>query len=128
MSGNLKDAEVRKKPSDLDPATAHAAIEQAEEFGYRVRDLIDRGHKPRHAIVIALKNAGMYELLKARRGAMERIFAYFEGEVDRLKQKLDEGARIVRGVPIVKVGRPDEKPDPVLYAVDGSILKKVSGE
>ena len=125
--GNLKGAEIRKKPADLDPATAHAAVEQAEEFGFRVRDLIDRGHKPRHAIVIALKNAGMYELLKAREGAMERIFAYFEGEVQRLKEKLDEGARIVRGVPIVKVGRPDEAPDPKLYAADGTLIVKKVG-
>lgn len=122
--GNLKGAIVRKKPSDLDPATAHAAVEQAEEFGFRVRDLIDRGHQPRHAIVIALKNVGMYEILCKRPGAMERIFAYFEGEVSRLQKKMDEGAKIVRGVPVVvKDGQKMR-----ILGPDGLPLQKVSGE
>lgn len=122
--GNLKGALIRKKPSDLDPATAHAAVEQAEEFGFRVRDLIDRGHQPRHAIVIALKNIGMYEILKSRPGAMERIFAYFEGEVSRLKKKMDEGAKIVRGVPIVVKNGAAMK----ILGPDGLPLEKASGE
>ncbi len=122
--GNLKGAVIRKRPSDLDPATAHAAVEQAEEFGFRVRDLIDRGHQPRHAIEIALKNIGMYEILAKREGAMERIFAYFEGEVNRLKKKMDEGAKIVRGVPVVVKNGGKIR----ILGPDGMPLQKVSGE
>lgn len=126
--GNVR-GEITKKPGDLDPASAHAAVEQAEEFGFRVRDLIDRGHRPRDAVVIALRNAGMYEILKKRPGAMERIVAWFETEVERLTEQLDRGRKVVRGVPIVPVGRKDRKADadPVLYAADGVTLLTKTG-
>lgn len=124
IKGNLARARVTKMPTGTDPATAHAVLEHAAEFGYHVRDLIERGHQPRVAIEIALKAAGTYDLLKARPGAMERIFAYFEKEVDRLTTEADSGRKIVRGVPIVPKG----KADAVLYSASGAILKKVSGE
>lgn len=129
-SGNLAGSRVTKKPGDLDPATAHAALEQAEEFGFRVRDLIDRGHKPRNAIEIALKNSGMYEILSRRPGAMERIFAYFEGEVTRLQTAMDDRKtiQVKRGVVVARgrvpkaCSRPECK---VIYGADGKVAARV---
>lgn len=127
-SGNLKNARVTKLPAGMDPATAHAVLEQAEEFGFRVRDLIERGHKPRVAIEIALKNAGVYEILSKREGAMERIFAYFEREVERLKTAMESKSTIgvKRGVVIGK-GRIEIERGAIVLGADGAPMRKVSG-
>ena len=128
-SGNLKGSRVTRLPKNMDPATAGAALEHAEEFGFRVRDLIERGHSPRNAIEIALKNTGMYEILKKREGAMERIFAYFEGEVARLKTARDSKGHlgIKRGVALQK-GKIEINRDAIVLGADGKPIKKASNE
>lgn len=128
-SGNLQNARVTKLPKGMDPATAGAALEHAEEFGFRVRDLMERGHSPRNAIEIALKNSGMYEILKKREGAMERIFEYFEREVCRLKtaMELKSTLGIKRGVVLHK-GKLEIEEDAVILGADGLPARKASGE
>lgn len=127
-SGNLKGSRITKAPADLDPATAKAALDGAEEFAWRCRDLIDRGHKPRHAIVIAIKNlfgGEMYEKLKKREGVMERLFDYFEKEVDRLNKERDAGAKLVRGVAVGK-GKIEIEEDAIILGLDGKPLGRTA--
>lgn len=127
-SGNLKGSTITKAPADLDPATAKAALDGAEEFAWRCRDLIDRGHKPRHAIVIAIKNlygGEMYEKLKKREGFMERLFDYFEREVERLQKQRDMGDKIVRGVAVGK-GKVEIEEDAIILGLDGKPLGKTA--
>ena len=127
-SGNLKGSTITRAPADLDPATAKAALDGAEEFAWRCRDLIDRGHKPRHAIVIAIKNlygGDMYEKLKKREGFMERLFAYFEKEIERLNKERDAGAKLVRGVAVGK-GKIEIEADAIILGLDGQPMGKTA--
>ena len=127
-SGNLKGSTITRAPADLDPATAKAALDGAEEFAWRLRDLIDRGHKPRHAIVIALKNLygeELYQKLKKREGVIERLFEYFEREVERLKKERDMGAKLVRGVAVGK-GKIEIEEDAIILGLDGKPLGKTA--